>query len=352
MISVIIPVYNCEKYIKKCVDSVLNGTYQDFEILLINDESTDNSLKVIKELEKIDFRIKVYDESHSGVSAIRNKGIRYASGEYIAFIDGDDYVEENYLEELIKPMTNDEVDWAVCGYKKVREERNIVTEEKHFPDSFIRKDNLSDVIERIFKNDSFRNLYSNCMGLYRKRIIEDNNLFNDESLLYGEDVYFNYNYAHYIKSFAYIAKPLYNYILHNKSSSRSFIKKIDFAEMIKLIENIEDKRKFYKEKQTVGMSIYYLNLFIRPLMDNLFISDQSENKKYIEELKVCLDNKTVKEVFNNVKVLDIIKNAKTVGDGINYAIYYYILRYKLLDLGYKAWNLKHKLLKKDIKNNV
>ena len=352
MISVIIPVYNCEKYIKKCVDSVLNGTYQDFEILLINDESTDNSLEVIKELEKKDFRIKVYDESHSGVSGIRNKGIRYASGEYIAFIDGDDYVEKEYLEELIKPMINDEVDWVACGYKRVREERNTVTEEKHFPDSFIRKDDLSEIIERVFKSDNFHNLYSNCMGLYRKRIIEDNDLFNDESLLYGEDVYFNYNYAHYIKSFAYIAKPLYNYIVHNKSSSHSFIKKIDYAEMIKLIQNIEDKRAFYKEKQTVGMSIYYINLFIRPLVDNLFINDLSENRIHIEELKDCLDNKTVKEVLNNVKVLDVIKNAKNVGEGVYYAIYYFILRYKLFDLGYKAWNFKHKLIKKDIKDNV
>ena len=348
MISVIIPVYNCEKYIEKCVDSVLNGTYQDFEILLINDGSTDNSLETIKKLEKKDFRIKVYDENHAGVSATRNKGIRYAGGEYIAFIDGDDYVEKEYLDELIKPMINDEVDWVYCSYNNIREKNNKIEKRECFDDSKIYKGkNINSIIDAVFKNGFFINLYSNCMCLYRKKIIEDNDLFNDESLIYGEDVYFNYNYAHHISGFAYVHKYLYNYIDHGKSSSISFINKVNYDEIVKLIKAIEDKREKYNEKQSIAMSYYYIDLFRRPLMYNLFTSNPKEKDEKIEKLKASMNDQTLNKVFNNMSVKDIITKAVSTSHGINYALNYYVLKYKLFNLGYMAWRFKHQTIKSD-----
>ena len=96
MISVIIPVYNCEKYIKKCIESILNQTYKDLEVIVIDDGSKDSSLNICNKLMKEDYRLTVIHQENQGVSSARNKGLENAQGEYIVFVDGDDWVEDIY----------------------------------------------------------------------------------------------------------------------------------------------------------------------------------------------------------------------------------------------------------------
>ena len=99
-VSVIIPVYNVEQYLKECLDSVINQTLKDIEIICINDGSTDGSLKILEKYESLDDRIVVFSQENSGLSATRNKGMQLSSGEYVYFMDSDDYLELNALEEL------------------------------------------------------------------------------------------------------------------------------------------------------------------------------------------------------------------------------------------------------------
>lgn len=113
-ISVIVPVYNAEKYLEKCVESILNQTYSNFELLLINDGSVDNSSKVCHSFET-DCRVKVYDKENEGVSKTRNFGISKAEGEYLLFIDSDDYIEPDMFEGLIQAVEENRADCAVCG---------------------------------------------------------------------------------------------------------------------------------------------------------------------------------------------------------------------------------------------
>ena len=103
-ISIIIPVYNSAKYLRKCLNSIINQTFDNIEIICINDGSTDNSLSIINEYAKIDSRIKVYTIENKGVSAARNYGILVATGEYIGFVDSDDYIDLNYYEEMMKQI--------------------------------------------------------------------------------------------------------------------------------------------------------------------------------------------------------------------------------------------------------
>ena len=118
MISIIVPVYNAEDSVESCIDSILNQSYTDIELILVDDGSKDNSLKICNERAKNDIRITVIHQENGGVSTARNNGLMAARGEYIQFVDSDDTIEQNMTETLWSMMEKEKADLAVCGYKK------------------------------------------------------------------------------------------------------------------------------------------------------------------------------------------------------------------------------------------
>ena len=122
-ISVIVPVYNVEKYLKRCLDSIINQTFKDIEIICINDGSTDNSGEILNSYAQKDKRIKIIEQTNSGLSAVRNKGIDIASGEYISFIDSDDWIDKNFYENLYNAACKNDADIAACGIIRLSEYR-------------------------------------------------------------------------------------------------------------------------------------------------------------------------------------------------------------------------------------
>ena len=121
-VSVIIPVYNAQEGIRQCIDSLLNQSFTDFEIILINDGSTDNSLEVIKEYADANDFIRVIDKENEGVAKTRNKGIQLAKGKYVVFIDNDDFVDSDYLERFYNEIDQVQLDIVLGGYKRVNQE--------------------------------------------------------------------------------------------------------------------------------------------------------------------------------------------------------------------------------------
>ena len=121
-VSVIIPVYNAQEGIKQCLDSLLNQSFTDFEIILLNDGSTDNSLEVIKKYAAVNDFIRVIDKENEGVAKTRNKGIQLANGKYIVFIDNDDFVDSDYLERFYNAIDQEQLDIVLGGYKRVNQE--------------------------------------------------------------------------------------------------------------------------------------------------------------------------------------------------------------------------------------
>ena len=124
-ISVIIPAYNVERYIKQCVETVLYNSFKDFEIIVVNDGSTDGTYTILKKLVTEDERIRVFTTSNKGLSAARNFGIRQARGEYFTFVDGDDYVNEYYLEKLYQQVLDYDARLVITEHYRYQEENNM-----------------------------------------------------------------------------------------------------------------------------------------------------------------------------------------------------------------------------------
>ena len=125
-ISVIVPVYNVENYLKKCIDSIINQTFQDIEIICVNDGSTDNSRKILEEYKNKDSRIKIIDKENGGLSSARNAGIKTAEGEFLSFIDSDDWIDKTMLEKLYKNITGLNSDISICAVHRFDEEKQII----------------------------------------------------------------------------------------------------------------------------------------------------------------------------------------------------------------------------------
>lgn len=205
MITVIIPVFNSEKYIEKCVNSVLNQSYTNLEVILINDGSIDQSLSLIQKMAKRDSRIKIINKKNGGVSSARNVGILNAKGEYIIFIDSDDYIGKNFISEyirLLKFRPN-----ALVYQSFNSEYRNKIVEEL-LPAQIFSKDNIS---EALIILEEKRCLGGACNKVFRKDIIIKNGILFNENFSYGEDKIFTLNYMQYVDDFIFSKNADYYY---------------------------------------------------------------------------------------------------------------------------------------------
>lgn len=220
MISVVVPIYNVEDYVGECLKSILAQTYKNIEIICVDDCTLDNSITVVKEYAKKDKRIRIirHDENR-GLGGARNTGIANAKGEYICFIDSDDVLDPNMLEEMHSVISNYDVDAVVCGIRRFSEHTTL-TEESGFHYLKNCKSRVYDVVDS--KSQLVNMWPSVCNKLYKTQIIKENNCHFPEGLLY-EDHFFYYNYFFNIKSFYYISKPYYRYRAGREGSITSSV---------------------------------------------------------------------------------------------------------------------------------
>lgn len=173
-ISIIVPVYNVQQYLKRCLDSILKQTYQDFELLLINDGSTDYSAEICQEYVERDERVKLFHQTNAGPSAARNRGIELATGSYIAFIDSDDFVEEGYLENLYQALVKNDADISICNFNSFNEERQSylfsIIPEMYFEKVYSVEEWLNE--ENTAKNNLFLTFTFTYTKLFKRELFE------------------------------------------------------------------------------------------------------------------------------------------------------------------------------------
>jgi glycosyltransferase len=223
-ITVIVPVYNVESYLRKCLDSIIAQTYKNIEIVVVNDGSTDASAEICKEFVEIDHRIIYIEQENSGLSAARNTGLENMSGDYVTFVDSDDWIELDYVETLYKKITQYQADIAVGNYYSFNESEGMF----YFHilgDSYYEKvyDNIS-IFENLYESQEMKNfaLISAWGKLYKAGLFEQ--LRFDIGKL-GEDGYLNQKIYLLAEKIVYIHKGIYSYRIRNNSLSRTWTEK-------------------------------------------------------------------------------------------------------------------------------
>ena len=246
-ISVIIPAFNAERYIRRCVESVLRSTFSSLEIIVIDDGSKDNTVKVCKEIR--DPRVNIQTVSWGGVSRARNQGIKLARGKYIAFLDSDDWISENMLEMLFNAAESEGADVTICNYYTVDEKgRKANAGDTGVPMLVFDKEKKNQYLYMFVQKGVKEYQPYFPVGwpwatLYRTEVILNHKVFFPEGLQYKEDAIFNLYMGFYSKKIVRINEPLYYYFKNNSQSltTRTFKSKM----LPRVRAELEKRIEFY-----------------------------------------------------------------------------------------------------------
>ena len=305
-ISIIIPAYNSENYIARCIESVINQSYSNLEIIIINDGSKDKSMSILKKYEKKDSRIILIDQKNKGVALTRNRGIEVASGKYLMFIDNDDYIDLDYIKEMHSAIENSDI--VIGGYKRVNDNKILF------------KKNIKNIKFGIYENVA-------PWGKLIKRefLIRNDIKFYNYSI--GEDIIFNlklYSSTNKIvisKSTGY--NWYYNSISVSNTSQKSFNENILnlYNEMIKY-ENNACSRYFIGRYH-----IWYL----------LFSGKNSKSKDFYKEYLKIMKWHRKNNFHNSISFIKILKNETSIKNKIIVFIFYLIEKVRLVKIFSKIY---------------
>jgi len=240
LISIIIPIFNAETTLNQCLLSIKQQDFMGFEVLLVDDHSTDKSAEIMRTWTQKDFRFHDLKlDQMTGAAAARNYGLQHAKGDYVFFLDADDWIESETLSSLYKLAVQTQADLVCCSHIQNRGEK-VVLKQDGAPeqDHVFNHHELSDYIQHYLETPYFYTLFVHCWGkLFKTDIIQAHGLIFDESLSQLEDVNFNFKFMHFAKKVAYKQAHLYHHRISNQHNSMSkksgeeddFLKKIFIA---------------------------------------------------------------------------------------------------------------------------
>ena len=290
-VSVIVPIYNVEKYLSTCIDSIQNQSLQDIEIILVNDGSPDNSGVIADEYAKHDKRIKVIHKINGGLSSARNAGIQIAQGEYLSFIDSDDWIEKEMMEKMYLEAKKHNSDVVISGMvvEYPKEDRKVIDNIEE-----TEKAINTELGEFFWKLHKYKLSNYACNKIYKRSVISSNNLLFIDDAMPAEDLFFNLSFFKKATSALVLDEAFYHYMRRDEHSILSSYQK-------DLIKVETQRRKAYKEffehfKMEVDEYSAYLNGLTvgaaTGIVQNLYKKDASFNRK--ERTSIIREN-----VFDN-----------------------------------------------------
>lgn len=317
-ISIIIPIYNMEQYLEKCLDTVLEQTYSNLEIILINDGSKDNSGKICDEYKNKDSRIVVIHKENGGVSEARNVGIQSATGDYIGFIDPDDLVEKNMFEVLLSTAVSNDADLSMCGFKQIDEDNQEtdVYRESEEPRIIGRKEAQLKYFEGYDKAVIYTVPWNK---LYRRDLIKGHSF---KKGIRHEDEIWSTQLLYDAKKIAYTPELLYRYRCRKESMMGQF-----HANRFHLFDAYLFKMRFFEKKQEWELWNRYFSIYMR--MFAQYMKWQKESGK--AELK-----KNLKEYHKKLQK-EYKKTSAVISKGKKME---YMLFSGFLPVYYLMWSLK------------
>ena len=235
-ISIIIPVYNLELYIKKCIESVLKQTYKNIEIVIVNDGSIDSSEEICKNYVQLDNRVKYYSKKNGGASSARNYGLKKATGDYVMFIDGDDFLyNEKVVEKLVEKLFNSDEDNNILFYRMSTYYDKI---KKYEVDAELFEHELDNINNQIFEKlvENGRFSISPCDKLIKLKYIKDNEIYFDENMRSCEDIDWSFRLYLKNKKYSLTNEVVYVYRKQRENSTTYKITETKITEMYKVIK--------------------------------------------------------------------------------------------------------------------
>lgn len=337
LISIIVPIYNTEKYLGQCLDSIINQSYTNFEVLLVNDGSTDSSGIICQEYVENDSRFRYFEKDNGGVASARNLGLERSSGAYITFIDSDDWVEQNYLEVLYTALKENDTDVAISTYKRFAQDgvfylRSYSKENDEFLN--IGKRNRNSFLEILPKlGELDHSFYSISSKLIKRKII--GNLLFDEQVSYAEDLNFFFHLYLGVESVVFVRDYTYVYRTHDASTSQN-------VNELQALQELEIFKKMFQQIDRMGLPTFHYfkrmenvvtyRIFGFPTSKAIreyesFVSEIRERVTYPQPLISlivpiynvenylwsCLDS-IVKQTYSNIEVL-LVNDGSPDGSG-------------------------------------
>lgn len=310
LVSVIVPAYNAEKYIKRCIESILNQTYRNIEVIVIDDGSEDRTYDVVTEMSKSDDRLKLYRQENQGVSVARNYGIRVSSGEYIGFVDSDDYIKEEMYEKMMQYIK--EYDLVLCNHL-------ILNDVERQPDVSVAsgKYDSKSVIEAIFEHKLGGNVWRTLM---KREIIKRNNI-TFKKLKMSEDMLYLVEYLLCISEAMILGEKYYVYNRDNESSAVQNLGNVKYLEdLIRYPTLLFELFERYKKN----------DLFAKQISNEYVITAMS--------IRLMLPYRKFKKVCKKYEFRKHLDKSKiSVMDDKKYKLYYWGLcnnKYFVCNLGY------------------
>lgn len=283
-LSIVIPIYNAEKYLKKCIESIISNKDTEIEVILINDGSKDESNNICREYLFKDNRITYFNRENNGCSATRNFGIQKAKGEYVWFIDSDDYIEKDSIEKILKILGEKKSELLIFGYFNVRNGKVL---EKIIPKKIDTK------LEVYSQMEIFNSPWNK---VYNLKLLKENNIFFPEDCHMGEDMAFNFKYLYFCKKISIIEEGFYNYVATGGVTSNINKKKEIFLAFDNIYKFYIQKKDFVKLKDI--LKEYYKKHAIFYSYEMILTSNLSKKEKLkkLKEFNIELNKR--KYMFN------------------------------------------------------
>ena len=326
-VSVIIPVYNCGKYVAECIESLINQTLKECEFIFVNDGSSDNSKEIIEEYAKSDNRIKLINQKNAGVSVARNIGLKYAVGEYIGFVDGDDYIDFDMYKNLYNVASKNNIDLVISNFEQELDGKKIINKLDIETNLLITELNIiNKVLPQFLKHEKLNTV---CNKIFKREIIRKFNISFPNGVALGEDGLFNINYFSNAKSLMYIDYCGYHYREVQGSATRNIVEKDYFSRALE-VYNEEIPEIYYKCFKHEYLNELKSIKFINNVISYTYIYFNPENnisfRKRYKYIKSMINNESVNiaiKTYWNIICLDksnyekllmkLIKNRLTIG---------------------------------------
>lgn len=325
-VSIIVPVYNVEKYVARCLDSCINQTFEDLEIICVNDGSTDRSLEILEAYARLDSRVKFVTKGNGGLSSARNTGVEIAQGEYILYVDSDDYISSTTVERVYNNAKQNDSDVVIFDYYCLRtdprecESLTIEPLGNKYVNSTFNADSVGAEVYKYIPVCAW-------VKLYRADLLKNNGIIFDEGLLY-EDISYWAKVFVKAKRISYFNEPLYAYMVgrNNQIMARNDEKLFDIIKIYEIVEKVfKDSEYFDKYKSSIDilMMMDYLkklSVIKQELREDLFNVLKSLNKTidydYYEQDGVFIFEKLSARNFKLLNTVDNLSEFMKLQKGV------------------------------------